>query len=323
MKTMRAASFISALGLFALTAPAPGQAVFSENFDVNATANWTVNTLGAGLSDANFFFDYGTLGIPSAPNSTGGTTRGLMLRANQFAGTTAEFPSGVSVSPIGQSFSGDYALRFDIWWNFNGPAPAGGSGSTQVTGAGIGTAGTSAQIAGNAIVDSLFFGATGEGGSSADYRAYAPAVPAGYQDTSGVYPAGGRNAGLGYYSAFGGGTPPGPQTTLFPQQTGAAGAGAPGFAWHDSVISKSGDTVTWTLDGLLLASVDLTTAGTLGGQNILFNQYDINATISTDPNSPTLLFGLIDNVRVVVPEPGTGALALLGGVMLWLRRSRR
>lgn len=320
MKTnLRSATIICAASL-AASLPSYGQVLFSDNFDVDHTANWTVNALGAGLSDANFFFDYSTVGIPSAPGSAG-TTRGLRLRANQFGGATAAFPSGVSVSPTGQSFSGDYAVSFDIWWNFNGPAPGGGSGSTQVTGAGIGTAGTTSQIAGG-TVDSVFFGATGEGGSSVDYRAYAPAIQTGYLDNSGVFPAGARNNSSTYYAGIGGGTPPAAQTALFPEQNGTVATGAPGFAWRDMVVAKSGSTVTWTLDGLLIATVDLGAAGTLGGENILFNQFDINASISTDANSPMTLFGLIDNVQVVVPEPGAATLALLGGVVLWMRRRK-
>ena len=34
------------------------------------------------------------------------------------------------------------------------------------------------------------------------------------------------------------------------------------------------------------------------------------------------LFGLIDNVQVVVPEPGAATLALLGGLVLWMRRKK-
>lgn len=72
-----------------------------------------------------------------------------------------------------------------------------------------------------------------------------------------------------------------------------------------------------------IARVDLNTV-TLGGGNILFNHYDINATSSSDPNAPDLLFGLIDNVVVeVIPEPSTFALcgAGLAGLMSRRRRS--
>ncbi|MDI9372590.1 MAG: PEP-CTERM sorting domain-containing protein [Verrucomicrobiota bacterium] len=298
--------------------------IWSDDFDVDHSANWSTWTLGTG-SDANFFFDYSTVGIPSAPHSSG-TTMGLRLRANQY-GSTATFPGGVSVSPIGLNLTGDYKLRFDAWLNFNGPAPGGGSGSSQITGAGIGTAGTSAQIAGG-VIDSINFGTSGEGGTSADYRAYAPAAQASYQDNSGVYAAGTtagvRNNSHAYYAGFGGASAPAAQLALYPQQTGTVAAGALGWEWRDMEITKIGNTVTWSVDNLLLATVDLTTAGTLGGGNILFNQYDINSTVSTDPNSPDLLFGLIDNVRVtMIPEPASGALALLGGLGLFAAWRRR
>jgi hypothetical protein len=313
------------LGLALSGASASAQIAFSENFDVDPSANWSVNTLGTGVSDANFFFDYSTVGIPSAPNS-GGTTRGLRLRANQVVASQS-FPSGVSVSPIGQSFSGDYTLRFDMWLNFNGPAPGGGSGSTQITGAGIGTAGTSAQIAGQGTVDSLFVGASGEGGSSVDYRAYSPLNSVGYTPAQGVFAAGthstARNSSDPYYAVFGGASAPAAQLTLFPQQTGATAAGAPGWAWRDVQIVKTGNIVKWSLDGKLLTTVDLTTAGTLGGGNILFNQYDINSGASADVNAPALLFGLIDNVVVTIPEPTSGVLALLGGFGLYAAWRRR
>lgn len=302
---------------------ASAQLVFFDSFDLNHSALWTVNPVGSGVSDANFFFDYSTMGIPSAPNSAFGSTRGLQLRANLF-GSTAVFPAGVSVSPTGLSLVGDYELRYDLWMNFNGPAPEGGTGSTQVTGAGIGTAGTSPQIAGGTI-DSVNFGATADGGSSVDFRAYSPGSQTGYTEASGVFAAGtqagARNSSDPYYLSLGGNTVPAEQTALFPEQTGTTGAGAPGFKWHDSVITKNGSTVTWSLDGILIATVDLGAAGTLGGGNILFSQYDINASVSTDTNSPFTSFGLVDNVRVtVVPEPTTGVLALLGLGALAIRR---
>ncbi len=315
---------MAGLGLALCGASASAQIAFSENFDVDPTANWTVNTLGPGISDANFFFDYSTVGIPSAPNS-GGTTRGLRLRANQLVAANT-FPAGVSVSPIGQSFSGDYTLRFDMWLNFNGPAPGGGSGSTQITGAGIGTAGTSSQIAGG-VIDSINFGSSGEGGSSVDYRAYSTANQVGYTPAQGVFAAGTastvRNSSDPYYAGFGGVSAPAAQLGLFPQQTGATAVGAPGWAWRDVQIVKSGNIVKWSIDGLLLVTVDTTTAGALGGGNILFNQYDINATASTDPNAGALLFGLFDNVVVTIPEPTSGALALLGGLGLYAAWRRR
>ena len=97
MKTFLRSSLTVAFGLALLGASASAQTLFSENFDVDHTANWVVNTLGPG-NDANLFFDYSTIGIPSAPNS-GGTTMGLRLRAHML-GSTAVFPAGELKIPI-------------------------------------------------------------------------------------------------------------------------------------------------------------------------------------------------------------------------------
>src|SRR5215475_13374662 len=102
-----------------LSAPAALKAqLFTENFDVNHTASWTVNNNLQGLNAADFIFDYSSVGIPSAPHSAGGTTLGLKLQANiSGTGPVAGALPGISVSPTGQSFTGDYTLRFDWWHN--------------------------------------------------------------------------------------------------------------------------------------------------------------------------------------------------------------
>jgi hypothetical protein len=295
--------------------------LFSENFDTDHSANWTVNSTAGGVNPVNFLFDYSSVGIPSAPNSTGASTLGLKLQANTSGGVFG----GVSVSPVGQSFSGDYELRFDMWMNFNGPFPGGGSGSTQAGGGGIGSAGNVVEVAGSA--SGIHFGVTGDGGSSVDYRAYSSEVAVGYAEASGVFAAGtqagSRNGSDPYYASFGGVSAPTEQTTLFAQQTGTTGIGSQAFAWRDVSILKLGNDVTFSIDGLRIATVDATTV-TFGGGNILLNYYDINATSSTDVNAGDLLFGLVDNVRVTtVPEPATFGLAALGLAAVVVKSRRR
>lgn len=290
---------------------ATGQLLFAENFDANPAANWTVNQ-GPGDGVADFYFDYSTVGVPPSPNS-GGTTRGLKLQANLTSGVFG----GVSVSPNGQSFTGDYRLRFHLWQNFNGPLPDGGSGSTQITGAGIGTAGITAQWPGG-IQDSLWFASSGDGGSSVDYRAYSPLAPTGYTMDSGIFAAGSRDQGDPYYAEFGREPAPEAQVAQYPTQTGQTYPGAQGFQWRDVVVTRQGNHVTWVVDGLLLATVDVA-AITFGGGNILFLHSDINAGSSSDPNAPDLAFGLVDNVRVeqiesVQPTTLTGILLEEGTV---------
>jgi hypothetical protein len=291
--------------------------VFTENFETDHRLDGTyVTNVTGGANLADLFFDYSTAGIPSAPNSTGGSTRGLKMNAN-LDSTVQVFPSGVSVSPVGFSITENFEMRFDMWMNFNGPLPGGGSGSTQVGGAGYGTAATQAQVAG--VADSVFIGATADGGSIADYRVYSPAHAGSYQDADRtitgdpssplVYLAGSRNNTSTYYQTnFPGQTVPAAQFALYPQQTNSSGAppNAPGtanngtmaFKWHDVKLQKVANTISYLIDGVLIARADVTDAGTLGGANILFNHFDINTGASTDPNRTNLIFTLIDNVSI-------------------------
>ena len=293
-----------------MSGPVYGQ-LFSEDFESDPTADWTVNHHPSTASIADFFFDYSSVGIPSAPNS-GGTTRGLKLQSN----LTGNVFGGFSVSPTGLNLSGDYVLSFDAWSNYNGPLEFGGSGSTNLSTYGILSSGTSSNYPGAA--DAIWFATTGDGGSSADWRIYSPSAPASYQNGHPFYTDPTRNHTGATYQVFGGHEAPAAQLAMFEQQTGTTRFGTAGFAWHEVVVDKSGDIVTWTMDGTLLATVD--TAGmALGGGNILFGHSDINSSSSSDPNAPALLFTLVDNVSVV-PEPGSLALIALGGLALVRRR---
>jgi hypothetical protein len=306
----------SALGAsFAfLSLAAVGSAqLFSDNFDVDTSANWTVNKANNPAGNiATFAFDYSTYGIPNAPGSS--SSRGLRLQANVTGGVFG----GLSVSPIGQSFTGDFELRAHVWMNYLGPLTTGGSGTTQLGGLGIGTAGTSAQWPGG-VQDSVWFAATMDGGSASDYRAYSSAAPTSYPSGNAVYkaPGGAINNTNAYYSVFGGHAAPAAQLALYPSQTGTTPIGSQGFAWREYVVNKTGNSVLWTIDGLPIAEVDLSTVS-LGGSNIHLMMSDTNATSATDPNF--LNFVVFDNV-VVTPEPGT--LAVLGLGLAALRRRTR
>src|SRR5690625_3111420 len=151
-------------------------AQFTADFETDTTENWQVN-IGPGSDGqgrVDFHFDYSTVGVPRSPNSKPGDgSYAMKLEANWDANVF----SGLSVSPIGQSFEGNFVLKFDYWHNFIGPFPNKGSGGTMLSGAGIGTSGTSVEAATNAR-DAIAFEATGDGDSAFDYR---------------VYPAGGRD----------------------------------------------------------------------------------------------------------------------------------
>ncbi len=303
-------------GLALTSGTLQSQILYSDNFDAGTSASGWTAVLSHSDAFADFAFDYSTLGIPPAPRSSG-TTIGMRFLANQSAGVF----QGISASPNGQGFT-DFILRFDMWLNYNGPLNGGGSGSTQVGSFGWGTSGASAQWAGAS--SSIMFGASGDGGSTFDYRVYrdnALLAP-----STGVYAAGtgtspdARNNIHPYYTAlFGGETAPAAQLALYPGQTGATFDGALGFAWRDVVIVKNGDTLTWSIDGNLIATVSAAGA-TLSGNNIFFGQFDINATSSTDVND-FLITSIYDNITVsVIPEPSSALLGLLGLAALGLRR---
>ena len=65
---------------------APAAVIFSDDFNVNSSANWTVNvapTANASLQSAEFAYDYAAFGVPPAPGSL--DTLGLRLRAARVA----------------------------------------------------------------------------------------------------------------------------------------------------------------------------------------------------------------------------------------------
>lgn len=212
------------VSLFAVSLAVQAQnTIFTEDFETDHSLDnkWLTNSTG-GYNPVNLYFDYSTVGIPSAPHSTGGSTHGAKLQAN-LDPLVGVFPSGSSISPSGFSISLNFEMRWDWWLNFNGPLNGGGAGSTQIGGAGFGTAAVNAQVP--TIIDSVFVGCSGDGaGTSADYRVYTPSFSASLQDASGVYAAGTvgsrNNANAYYQTTFPPVSAPAAQLSLYPQQSG-------------------------------------------------------------------------------------------------------
>ena len=76
---------------------------------------------------------------------------------------------------------------------------------------------------------------------------------------------------------------------------GTTQVGAFGFAWHKVVLAKTGNTVTWSIDDHLIATVDASSLGALGGNNIALGVSDVNATTA---RHGLLEFTLFDNLTV-------------------------
>jgi len=348
------AAFATAVALVYAPILAPAATLYSDNFNVDSSASWTVNVApvaNASLQSAVFAFDYSTFGIPPAPGS--GDTLGLQLKSNIPGGAASPVTtrpagvlSGLSVSPTAQNFGTSYHLSFYAWENFNGAANASGladngnsEGGTHNVLFAVGTSGTVPLVVGNttlasgASMDGIGFATTGDGGITADYRVY-PKSGTISTVASGVYAAGSTANTAAYYQAM---------PTLAPHsaplvqqalstaeyggdasntQAGQTQIGAFGFAWHKVDVIKNGNTVFWTIDDIAIATIDVGSLGALGGNNIALGDSDVNTTTT---RHPSLLFTLIDNVVVTdqVPEPSVAALTGIGVVLLRLARRRK
>lgn len=92
------------------------------------------------------------------------------------------------------------------------------------------------------------------------------------------------------------------------------------MAWRQVEITRIGDQLTWSIDGLPIASLTGTANGVPLDGNISVGYFDSFTSVS---DNAALSFGLVDNVRVeVIPEPSTVVLGVMGlaGLVLWGRR---
>lgn len=215
--TGRCVRIVGLLALVSCTSNfAAAQTLFSDNFNVNSSGSWTINSApaaNANQQEASFAWDYSAFGIPAAPGSA--DTLGLRLRANIPGSAAApvttrpvQVLSGLSLSPTGKDFGANYQLSFHVWSNyfgspnaqgltdnfnsqggtFNVLAAVGTSGTVPLA-AGQGMAGATAPIVANTNIDGIAFVNSNDGGLTDDVRVFVQAnVPA--TTASGVYAAG-------------------------------------------------------------------------------------------------------------------------------------
>ncbi len=157
------------------TLPVCGQ-LYSDDFNTDSSANYRVLEFSSVNDEVLFAFDYSTLGIPEAPNSTAGGTTGVVMRANNPPGGGTGATSAVQIVPIGLGMAlpdKDYRVTADLWMNVNGPLPAGGGGSTEAFMFGVGfNAATGLNAIEIGTISGTYFTITGDGGASTDVRSF-------------------------------------------------------------------------------------------------------------------------------------------------------
>lgn len=310
--------------------------LFSDNFNTNTSANWTINKAPTATDPnkqkAEFAFDYSTFGIPAAPGS--GDTLGLRLRANvpvdgsgndvttRPAGTL----SGLSLSPLGQNFGTNYIMTVYAWSNFFGApnangladnaASEGGTANILFAAGTVGTVplvvgnGTTVPLATNGAMDGIGFVTTGDGGLAPDWRVYPKSgtiVPSTTPNVYAAAPAGSAtassNADAFYTAKFPTQTAPAVQQTLATAEYGS-----------DAFPVMAGNMQTGSF-GFAWHKVVVTKNGNTVSWDIDDNriaQYDISALTMggnnvaigvSDVNAstarhPSLVFTVFDNLTV-------------------------
>ncbi len=269
----------------------PAPILFEDNFDTDSSVNWTIR-FGAndGVEDytALFGYDYSADGIPSAPHSTGGTTLGLFLQVNKNDGTGSS--AGLNLYPINKTFSGNYALRYDMLLS------VGTAATTEHAIAGINHSGsltnraTQSADAGNTTAggDGIWIALVGDASDLRDYGAYtvtnATSLPT-------LLASRAASTLTGIFSSP-------PYSPFAGSPANAASSG--NKTWVDVEISQVGNLAGLKVNNTLIFQVTNTTAFTNGtillGHN---DQFDSIGSFGA--------FVVYDNIRVVsleeTPQP--------------------
>ncbi|NLE58863.1 MAG: hypothetical protein GX616_10915 [Planctomycetes bacterium] len=255
--------------------------LLADEFDAGTSAgNWTVFASSADYT-ADFAFDYSTRGIPSAPNSTGGTTIGLHLTVNNNDSTPET--AAVSLFPSGRTFSGNYTLAFDMWMNYAGTGN--GVGTTEMMNAGINAADTQVIWPSNPG-NGVFMAVTGDGDDTIDYRCDVGSTL--LAPSSGAYAAGTQSTARDNTDPY--------YQSLFPSPPFET-QGSPGKQWVRVEIAQNAGTVTWKLNGTPI--VNLTGAAYTAG-NVMLGYMDLFSSISVPPEDTFIIY---DNVTVTASAP--------------------
>lgn len=275
--------------------------LYEADFESDQSSYFTVSQQVAGDNSINFQYDYSTFAqqgglfptqILKSPNSLGTGTKALRMAVNLNNNTV----NGITATLSGLTGQSNIRITFDAWINYNGGS-GGGSGSTEYMTFGASADPTKVTLASSDYISGsnqpfsgFYFGISGEGGSSQDYR---------YYDGNGTGGANGNNASRANFlgsaalnnTSF---------TSVFPSGQFET-AGSPGKAWNRwEIVLLDGKIrlIVTKPDGLKVLLCDWFTPNanaTLMGLLPCLGTMDANST-SANPGSDN--FVLYDNLKV-------------------------
>ncbi|MCX7717413.1 MAG: hypothetical protein N2111_03285 [Candidatus Sumerlaeaceae bacterium] len=272
--------------------------LFSANFDTDQSALFAVVRAPSGATDstANFVYDYSThvqgggftpIPIPSAPNSTGGTTQGLRMSAND--GAEVVNVDGIVAYPNVTGLPANaWRMTVDVWANYNGNA-GGSSGSTQATMLGATTTSATVCPFAGGPGTGFYLTMTGEGGAAADYRTVIGAGNMALNQAATAWHGGAfyNNLDSVWQSFY--------QSP--PYQT----AGAPGKAWNTYRLTVNGSTAQLEVkrpSDTAFQLVAITNGLPAGLISPLIGHTDINAGVPTPLSLQLDNFSVFDNLVI-------------------------
>lgn len=212
-------------------------------------------------------------------------------------------------------------MTFDFWGNTNGPLPAGGTGSTEYLGGGVGFSGTAPRKGAGALT-------TMEGGAATDWRldidAQSQGLAPGYYNPL-ISSLNVNSTTSADPNSFFTGPFPGQQAPAIQGTSGTALNGTIAFGWHTMTILADtvAGTAEFTIDSTLLGTLDQrATPVSIEGAGSL-TLLDSFTSVSDADLPSDLVFAVFDNYKVeVVPEPTVASLLALSA-FTFLRRRRK
>src|SRR5207248_3038641 len=199
-----------------------------------------------------------------------------------------------------QNFTGNFALKFDMWVNYSGGAGGiSSTGSTEHVIFGLDHLGTQPNWAALSAVssDGIWFAVDGEGGASTDYRGYLGNL-AGTEIDLTVAGTSGLSASNNSAAIY---------QTLFPASMFET-AGAPGKSWVEVELRQTNHTFFWILNGTVIAL--RTNSSSFNFGTVMLGFMDTFPSIANPARDAFVLF---DNVRV---EELTNRVRFLSSEML-------